>query len=151
MQFDGDVDLKPAPEQAWSKLSDVRFLVQCIPGAEKISESTETRAVCVLRPGFAFVRGTLEVIIERTAADADQKQCAFTVTSKGIGSSSEVVSQMNLAEHDGGTRVHWTATIQKLGGLLKAVPGGLIRGAAQKTIADVWATVQTKIVEEAKT
>jgi carbon monoxide dehydrogenase subunit G len=151
MQFEGDANLAPRPEQTWTKLSDVRFLVQCIPGAEKISEATETRAVCVLRPGFAFVRGTLEVVIERTTADGDKKQIGFTVTSKGVGSSSEVVSRMELAEHEAGTRVHWSANIQKLGGLLKAVPAGLIRGAAQKTIGDVWAKVTAKLAEEAKT
>jgi carbon monoxide dehydrogenase subunit G len=151
MQFKGEVNLAPRPEQAWTRLSDVRFLVQCIPGAEKISEATETRAVCVLRPGFAFVRGTLEVVIQRSSADADKKQLGFTVTSKGVGSSSEVVSVMDLAEHEGGTRVHWSADIQKLGGLLKAVPAGLIRGAAQKTIGDVWARVTTRLDEESKT
>ncbi len=145
MQFDGNVNLAQTPEQAWPKLTDMRFLVQCIPGAEKISEATETRAVCVLRPGFAFVRGTLEVIIERTEADADKKHAAFTMASRGIGSSSETRTTMDLAEHDGGTRVHWTADIHKLGGLLKAVPSGLIRGAAQKTIADVWANVIAKL------
>jgi carbon monoxide dehydrogenase subunit G len=150
MHFEGDVNLARKPEQIWPKLTDVRFLVQCIPGAEKISEAAETRAQCVLRPGFAFVRGTLDVHIERTDADADKKQISFLMTSRGIGTSSEVVSRMELAEHEGGTRVHWTADIQKLGGLLKAVPSGLIRGAAQKTITDVWTNVVAKIEAGAK-
>ena len=32
------------------------------------------------------------------------------------------------------TRVHWKAEVKQLGGLLKAVPAGLIRGAAQKDV-----------------
>lgn len=145
MEFTGEMTFAQNWEQVWQKLTDVRFLVQCIPGAEKITEEREDHAVCTLRPGFAFVRGTLEVSIERTQADLEKKQVQFQLISKGIGSSSEVASQLTFFEQKPGTQVTWKAEVQKLGGLLKAVPQGLIRGAAQKTINDVWANVQTKL------
>jgi carbon monoxide dehydrogenase subunit G len=148
MQFEGDMTLAKSPEQAWPKLTNVQFLVQCIPNVEKISEASETHAVCVLRPGLAFVRGTLEVTIDRIAHDEANRQAEFRLVSKGIGSSSEVTARFDCMPKEGGSDVHWRADIQKLGGLLKAVPQGLIRGAAQKTIGDVLAGVAAKVDKE---
>jgi len=41
--------------------------------------------------------------------------------------------------------VSWTAEVTQLGGLLKMVPAGLIRGAAHKVIEDVWDGVAKKL------
>ena len=60
MQFTGDQELPVPRSEVWKKLSDVRFLVQCIPGAEKVEQAEEDHAVCTIRPGFSFARGTLE-------------------------------------------------------------------------------------------
>jgi carbon monoxide dehydrogenase subunit G len=125
-------------------LSDARFLVECIPGAEKVVEAAAGRAVAVIRPGFAFVRGTLELTLKVLEATSPAS-VRLGLTSKGIGSSSEVAAVLTVAEHDRGSRVHWTADVQSLGGLLKAMPQGLIRGAAEKVIADVWGNVTNKI------
>jgi carbon monoxide dehydrogenase subunit G len=147
MQFTGDQELPLSRGAAWRKLSDVRFLVQCVPGGEKIEQAEETRAVCTLRPGFAFVRGTLELTIERREAEPEQALC-FAMHGKGVGSSSDVESRLTLEEKDGRTYIRWTAEVTKLGGLLKAVPPGLIRGAAQKVIQDMWKNVTAKLSEE---
>ena len=39
----------------------------------------------------------------------------------------------------------WRAEVKSLGGLLKMVPSGLIRGAAQKVIEDVWNGVADQV------
>jgi carbon monoxide dehydrogenase subunit G len=148
MQFTGTQEVLLSRAKVWPRLSDVRFLVHCIPGAEKIDQAEENRAVCILRPGLAFIRGTLEVTIERTKMEPEEA-LAFTLFSKGVGSSSEVASQLTLTEKDGQTQIEWSAEVTKLGGLLKAVPQGLIRGAAQKVIADTWASVVSKLTEGA--
>jgi carbon monoxide dehydrogenase subunit G len=62
----------------------------------------------------------------------------FSQKSKGIGSSSEVETALDLSPCEQGTKVAWRAEVKSLGGLLKMVPSGLIRGAAQKVIEDVW-------------
>jgi carbon monoxide dehydrogenase subunit G len=41
--------------------------------------------------------------------------------------------------------VQWRSEVKSLGGLLKMVPSGLIRGAAQKVIEDGWAGVAQKL------
>jgi carbon monoxide dehydrogenase subunit G len=144
LHFEGDKDFSHPPAQVWAKLSDARFLVQCIPGAEAVSQAEADRAACTIRPGFAFVRGTLDVALE-VAERKPESWVRLLLHSKGIGSSSEVEAVLALAEQDKGCRVHWTADVKQLGGLLKAVPSGLIRAAAQKVIADVLAAVEAKL------
>jgi carbon monoxide dehydrogenase subunit G len=144
VRLEGDKDFAFSPATVWEKLSDARFLVQCVPGVEDVTHSDKSNAQCVLRPGFAFVRGTLELTFEVVEV-APPTSARLTLHSKGIGSSSEVETNLALAPAAGGTRVHWIAEIRTLGGLLKAVPQGLIRASAQKVIADALAAVEQKM------
>ena len=127
-----------------AKLTDARFLVQCIPGVEAVAVAEADRAVCTLRPGFSFVRGTLELTL-RVVEAVPATSTRLSLQSKGIGTTSEVEVRLTCTAQEGGTRVHWTADITQLGGLLKAVPQGLIRGAAQKVIDDVWINVAARL------
>src|SRR5205085_2507237 len=98
----------------------------------------------VVHPGFSFARGTLEVtmeILERQKLESAR----FRLTSKGVGTSSVVESTLKLTADGTGTKVGWTAEVTQLGGLLKMVPAGLIRGAAHKVIEDVWDGIATKL------
>jgi carbon monoxide dehydrogenase subunit G len=145
VRFEGDRDFALAPVDVWEKLTDARFLVQCIPDVEKVKQAEVDRAELVLRPGFAFVRGTLEVSLRVEDAIAPESGRVL-LHSKGIGSSSDVEATLAVAPRDGGgTRVHWVAEVKSLGGLLKMVPGGLIRGAAQKVIGDAWDAIEAKL------
>jgi carbon monoxide dehydrogenase subunit G len=144
LHFDGDKDFSQATAEVWSKLSDARFLVQCIPGLETVIEATPTRAQCILRPGFSFVRGTLEVTLTVIEAVANTLTRVL-VHGKGIGSTSVVQVTLELAPRDQGTHAHWTADITELGGLLKAVPQGLIKASAQKVLADLLTIVEAKL------
>src|SRR5262249_6300614 len=132
------------PEALWAKLSDARFLVRCLPDSAPAGEGEAGRAVCKVRPGFAFVRGTLDVTVQVAEAKAPEA-VRLQLHSKGVGSSSDVTVTLALAAHEGGTRVHWDAAIEKLGGLLKAVPAGLVQAAAQKVLADVLAGVERQL------
>ena len=144
VRFDGEKDFPQAPAELWAKLTDAHFLVQCIPDVESVKELEANRAVMVLRPGFSFVRGTLDVTLH--VVDAVSPTAArYVIANKGIGSSADVEATVALAPRDAGTRVHWTAEIKTLGGLLKMVPSGLVRGAAQKVVTDVWGAVETKL------
>jgi len=143
-RFEGDRDFSLAPDDVWARLTDARFLVQVIPDVDSVKEQQPDRAQLVLRPGFAFVRGTLEVSLK--IVDAVKPTSArVLLSSKGIGSASEVEATLAVAPHEGGSRVHWVAEVKSLGGLLKLVPGGLIRGAAQKVINDAWTRIGEKL------
>lgn len=144
VRFEGEKDFSQAPAELWAKLADARFLAQCIPDVESVKEATADRAVLVLRPGFSFVRGTLDVTL-RVVDAVKPSSARHVITSKGIGSSADVEATVALAPEGTGTRVRWTAEIKTLGGLLKMVPAGLIRGAAQKVINDAWSAAEAKL------
>src|SRR5262245_61175138 len=144
LHFEGDKTFPQPPDDLCAKLSDARYLVECIPDVESVSQSDPSTATCVVRPGFAFVRGTLTINLSVTNALAGKTvQCV--ARSKGIGSTSIVEAALTFAPEDQGTRVHWTADVQELGGLLRAVPKGLIQASAQKVIADVWKAIESKL------
>jgi len=147
-RFEGDRDFTQSPADLFAKLTDARFLVTCIPDVDSVSEQEADRAVLTLRPGLAFARGTLKVtlqVVEKTPPTAAR----MLLTSKGIGSSSTVEAFLALAPNNDGTRVHWVAEVKELGGLLKMVPQGLIRGAAEKVINSAWAAVEIKLRQKA--
>jgi carbon monoxide dehydrogenase subunit G len=144
LAFEGDRDFTLPPAEVWAKLSDPRFLVVCIPDVETVKSVTESQADVVLRPGLAFVRGTLDASI-RVLQAASPNSIHMAIHGKGIGSSSYVEAKLGLAPLDTGTKVHWIVEIKELGGLLKMVPTGLIRGAAEKVVNDAWNAVVTKL------
>src|SRR5262249_61561185 len=103
-----------------AQLTDARFLADCIPDRQSVAESSAEKVVCTIRPGFAFVRGTLEVTLR--VVEASEAAARLALHSKGIGSSSDVEAAPTVAAHEAGTRGHWTADVTPLGGLLKARP-----------------------------
>ena len=144
LHFEGARDLpQPAPV-VWGKLRDARFLVQCIPGVESVAESGPDRAVCTLRPGFSFVRGTLELTLQVVEVEPG-KTARLLLQSKGIGTTSDVEAAYTVEPRNGGSHLAWSIDIKELGGLLKAVPQGLVKAAAQKVISDAWAAVEAKL------
>jgi carbon monoxide dehydrogenase subunit G len=144
VRFEGEKDFPQPPDELWAKLGDARFLVQCIPDVESVVEVESDRARMALRPGFSFVRGTLEATLRVVDAVPPEK-ARYLISNKGIGSSADVEATITLAPQSGGTRVRWTAEVKALGGLLKMVPSGLIRGAAQKVVNDTWSAVEAKL------
>jgi carbon monoxide dehydrogenase subunit G len=144
IQFDGDRDFALPPQALWEKLSDARFLVKCIPDVESVAKAEPAEAVCTIRPGFAFVRGTLELTV-RIAEAVPGQSANVLIQSKGMGNSSKVEARLTFAPQEAGTRVHWQAEVKEMGGLLKMVPQGLVRGAAQKVVADAWTAVERQL------
>ena len=140
VRFEGIREFAVSVADAHARLTDVSFLVSCIPDVETVRATDIDHAELVLRPGFSFVRGTLDTtlrIVERDASSA-----RFLLASKGIGSTSEVQATLTVAENGTGSRVHWIAEVTSLGGLLKMVPAGLIRGAAEKVVNDAWDRIE---------
>ena len=136
LRFEGDREFNLSPTEALARLTDVSFLVACLPDVESVRAIDIDRAELVLRPGFSFVRGTLDATLRLVERDASGAR--FHLATKGIGSTSEVQATLAVAENGTGSRVHWTAEVTNLGGLLKLVPAGLIRGAAEKVVNDAW-------------
>jgi carbon monoxide dehydrogenase subunit G len=146
LHFEGERTFSQPPEQLWPKLRDVAFLARCIPDGTTRDGATRDLAVCTVHPGFSFMRGSLDVAME-VIANQEPSAVRFSVKSTGIGSSSEVETALTLSPHEQGTKVRWTADVKSLGGLLKMIPSGLVRGAANKVIEDVWTGITEKLKE----
>ena len=148
VRFEGDRDFSRPPTELWARLTDARFLVRCVPDVSTVSKAEADEAAFIVRPGLAFVRGTLEVTL-KVADKAEATSARYDLHSKGIGSSSRVEATLTLTPTDGGTRAHWAAEVKELGGLLRLVPGGLIRGAGRKVIDGIWDAVEKRLAEGA--
>lgn len=147
LQFDGDRQFPQAPLEVWSRLSDARFLVRCLPDVQGLTENEPARAVLKIRPGFSFVRGTLDVTLIVVEA-VEAVSVRYQIHSKAIGSSSTLAAQVTLAANGTGTQLRWQAEVVELGGLLKAVPHGLLKAAAQKVIAEAWTRVDAQLASQ---
>src|SRR5262245_11614030 len=144
LRFEGTRDFARPPAEVWGKLTDARFLVECIPDLDTVKQADADTAVCVVRPGFAFVRGTIELTL-RIVERVPERSARLLVQGKSIGSSSEVAASFELSPRESGTRMQWTVEVQSLTGLLKAVPQGLIKAAAQKIINDGWTALEARL------
>ena len=144
--FEGERIFALPPEQLWPKLRDAALLATCIPDATPHEGATRDQAVCTVRPGFSFMRGSLDVTIHVLGGEKPTT-LKYSQHSKGIGSSSEVETSLTLSACEQGTKVQWRSEVKSMGGLLKALPSGLVRGAAQKVIEDGWAGVAAKFAQ----
>lgn len=143
LQMSGREQFDQTPEAVWMALTRPEFLCRCFPGVDHVVRFDERSAVLVVRPGFSFVRGTLEVAFE--FVETERQSANVQIQIKGIGSSAALSSSFQVAPDVHGTQVNWQVHATLIGGLLKAVSQGLIQAAAQKVAADTWAEVHKKI------
>jgi carbon monoxide dehydrogenase subunit G len=144
LQFAGEKKFPMPPAELWQKLRDARFVAEAIPDGQPGEVNELDRAAATIKPSFSFLSGTLDVLIE-VAEAVEPSSLRWLLTSKGIGNSSVVEAHINLTPAGNDTHVNWNAEVKEVTGLLKALPGGLIRGAAQRVIDDVWAGVEKKL------
>lgn len=144
IHLEGDRPFPLPPQDLFPKLTDLGFLVRCLPDVAEVKDVQPATASLVIRPGLAFVRGDLNLIIEKVE-ESPPATARLLLRTKGIGSTSTVAAGFRLDPAEGGTLLHWTADVQELGGLLKAVPKGFIQGAAQKVITDVLTAIAGKL------
>jgi carbon monoxide dehydrogenase subunit G len=145
IHLDGSRTFPVPPAAAWAKLSDLAFVVGCLPDVKEVKDLKPDGAVLILRPGLSFVRGDLTLTITKLE-ETPPTAARWKLETKGIGSSSTVEATLGLAAGpDNGTALQWSADVTQLGGLLKAVPGGMIQGAARKVIDDVFGAIGAKL------
>lgn len=142
IHFQGVQTFPAPPDVVQAKLSDAGFLATHLPDATA-TETAPDRAAWKVRPKLAFIAGELDTVatvVERTADGVK-----YRLESKGVGSGSVVEASLTFAAADGGTAVTWAGDITSMSGLLKLAPKGLVQAAAQKVIAECWATLKQKV------
>jgi uncharacterized protein len=147
LRFEGDKNFRQTLDIVWARLTDPAFLIGCVPDVDRVIRAEGDEAAFVIRPRLAFVRSTLEVT-GRLRDKVPPTAVSYDVLSKGIGASSAVTVALTLAAADTNTRIHWIAEVKELSGLLKLVPAGLIRGAAEKVISELWDIIEKKVAQK---
>jgi carbon monoxide dehydrogenase subunit G len=144
LHMEGDKQFRQSPEELFARLTDLGFVLTCLPDVTEVKSVEAGRARATVRPSFAFVKGTLELTIEKLE-ELPPVSARLLFRNKGIGSSAEVEASFSLSATAEGTQLHWVGKLHSLGGLLKLVPKGLIQGAAQKVVADMLDRIERQI------
>jgi carbon monoxide dehydrogenase subunit G len=145
IRLEGDRQLPFPPAETFAKLRDARFLVTCIQGSSATGDPpTEDQAQCVVRPNVPFMRGSMIVTLKVVKAEAPTL-LRIQVLGAGTNVSSEVDTELNFRENQGGTHIRWLAEVKKLGGTLNVVPANQVQAAAQRVTQEVWALLSTRI------
>jgi carbon monoxide dehydrogenase subunit G len=145
-EFGGQERFSASPEKLFELLTNLDAMTGTIPdlvSSEKVDERTMK---CVVRPGFSFLRGTMRLTIVLSDA-IKPSSAAMSVAAQGIGSSMNVVSQLEISPEENGSRLDWTASIQERKGLISAVSPGLIKAAADQVIRHAWGQVRQQLGE----
>ncbi len=145
MKFDGVHEFTQPAAEVWEKLTDARYLAPCLPDLDSVKEADADRAVCVVKPNFSFARGTLNMTMN-IGDKVPAKSAKMVLDSKGIGANSTVEASFVLEPREGGGCVmKWSAAVTQLGGLLRALPSGLVQGSAKKILDQAWTNFQAKL------
>jgi 2-furoyl-CoA dehydrogenase large subunit len=145
-QFGGEEVFEAAPERVFGVLTDLDTLAATIPDLVS-SERPEAQTLkCVVKPRFSFLRATLRLTI-RLDGLVPPRAATMHIGGQGIGVSLEVSSSLNIVPEGSGSRLHWNARIERAGGLMATVPGGLIKGAADQVIRQGWQQVRERLGE----
>jgi carbon monoxide dehydrogenase subunit G len=138
IQLAGERQMAISAERLYQELGDLSRLVQTLPDVQKVKSVSEDEAAFVVKPGLSFVKGELDTVARRVEHDPPRR-AVLEIASKGIGSSSKVRAAFELEPAGEGTLLRWRAEVLELGGLLKMVPAGLLKGAGQKVV-ESWIT-----------
>jgi carbon monoxide dehydrogenase subunit G len=142
--FAGEEKFTAPPARLYTCLTDLDSLARTIPDLVSSTRIDERTLRCTVRPNFAFIRATMQLTftIGETVPDST---IVLAISSQGIGAAMDVGCRLQIAEDPAGSRLTWTASVNRLSGLIAAVSPALIRGAADKVIRDGWARVRQHV------
>lgn len=146
LEFGGEETFAASPERLFDVLTNVDVLAATIPDVVSSEKPDPQTLKCVVRPKFSFLRATMRLAIKLTDL-VRPGSATMRVTAEGIGASMQVVSVLAIEPAEGGSRMKWTARIERMGGLLATVPGGLVKGAADQVIRQGWQQVRQRLGE----
>jgi carbon monoxide dehydrogenase subunit G len=144
LELSGEESFDRPREDLWPSLTSPAFLCRCFPGVDRVTRSDERSAAVVIRPGFSFVRGTLDVSFDFSELEPPDS-ARVLVNIKGIGSTAQLETLIEFVDSGGQTTAKWSIRALQFGGLLKAVSQGLMEAAARKVAADTWSEVRLQL------
>ena len=126
-------------------LSDLEQVAAALPGLTRIERSDRDTVVCRVRPGLAFLSGSLRTTITRRK-EAGPGALRYGIDSRGIGAGAVANAHIRcLPDSDDRCRVEWRVQVEELSGLLKPVGASLIEAAMGKVAAATWEGLHTRL------
>jgi carbon monoxide dehydrogenase subunit G len=145
IELAGTEHYNATPEKVFDTVTNLDLMKDLIPDLVSAEKDADGSLRCVIKPGFAFVRGTLRTTIRLTESRRAES-ATLRVSASGIGMGMEIESKLRLSPEAGGrTRLDWTGAVTERKGLIAAVSPGLIRGAAEKTVKDGWEQLRRRV------
>lgn len=136
LQVGGQRQFAASADEVRKHLQEMAALVQCVPDLVRVEQCDEQQAQLVVRPGFAFLRGEMQVRLQREPGAPDQ-EWQWRLEMRGIGSQAQARVRARLESLDPqNSRLHYQVTLEQVGGLLRAVQSSLLQAAMEKTIRD---------------
>ncbi len=135
MDISGEFDIPADRQQVWEALNDLDVLAQCIPGCESIERESDTAFVAKMIAKIGPVKARFESHIVLSNLNPPS---SYTISGQGKGGPAgfgKGHADVTLAEIDGKTTLHYTATLL-VGGKLAQVGSRLVGGAARKIAND---------------
>ena len=163
LEFGGAEQFAADAGRVFDVVTDLDVLARAMPDVESSRRVDADTLLCVVRPGFSFLRGKLNVRIRRLAADASLA-ARFRVESDAIGVHLVVETSLHIEPGSGTTdenaagggggsttapdarsTLKWHAAVVKRKGLVAAVSPTLLRAAAEKVIQETWQRLRAEL------
>jgi carbon monoxide dehydrogenase subunit G len=163
LEFGGVEQFAADAARVFCVVTDLDVLARVLPDVESSERPDADTLRCVVRPGFSFLRGKLNVtIVRRQVAPTNAESSAdtstgplsasFRVESKAIGVQIAVETSLRVEARDdsgsnpgAGSALHWTAHVVERKGLVAAVSASLLRAAAEKVIQQTWDRLRNEL------
>jgi carbon monoxide dehydrogenase subunit G len=150
MKIEKSFEIKHPREQVWSKLNDVRFVAECLPGASIVNDLGENR-----------YKGRMSVKVGPMAAafsgeialDSRKQDWTGVVSGKGAdsGSSSRASGSMTYVLAEGtspaATRVDIVSDINLAGSLAQFSKGAIVQDIANRITAAFVTNFEARLAE----
>jgi len=146
LELSGVEQFTSAPEEVFRVVTDVERMPALIADLQSYEKVDDRQLKCVVRPGFSFIRGKLNLVIQLEEINPPES-ALMRIAAKGIGMEIDVESRFRISGNDSGTQVAWSAQITRLKGLVAAVSPALISAAAGVVLQTSWAALREQLGE----
>jgi carbon monoxide dehydrogenase subunit G len=164
LKFGGVEEFTATAARVFAVVTDFDVLARVLPDVESSERVDANTLRCVVRPGFSFLRGKLNVtIVRQDQAAGDPRSARYRVESKAIGVQIVVETSLRVeasptgdaaadaSEAAGGkagerAKLHWQARVVERKGLVAAVSASLLKAAAEKVIQATWQRLGAELV-----
>ncbi len=137
IEFGGEEHFDTTPDRLYAVLTDLDIVANNIPDLKSSERVDERTLRCVVRPGFAFIRGTMKLTITMDELNPPES-ATMRIDAKGIGAKFRVESHFEISSDGAGSLLKWKADIPQMSGLVATISPALLRGAADQVIRQGW-------------